>query len=106
MRIRQIKPAYWVDARVQKELSAEEREIYIGLWMQADDAGWFECDAAVIGAELLRYEAVPEREDKIERTLARLAAIGRIQVLDCGHALVPTLTRHQRFAGKTKRVYT
>ena len=39
MRIRQIKPSWWLDKDLQTRLSADAREFYIGLWMLADDAG-------------------------------------------------------------------
>ena len=51
MRIRQVKPAFWTDARIAA-LPAPARLFYIGLWMVADDAGWLRWDPSQIANEL------------------------------------------------------
>ena len=106
MRIRQIKPAYWVDARLQKELTAAIREFYIGLWMLADDAGWFRWDVDEVAAELYRYQPTNKREGNVRRHMAKLVELRRVEIGSCGHGHIPTMTTHQRFSGATKRVYT
>jgi hypothetical protein len=105
VRIRQIVPHYWADQLLFKELTACEREFYIGLWMAADDAGWLTVDVAELAAELYRYEDVAAREAKFVRQMDHLKQLGRVQVYECGHGLVPNLTRYQRLSGPTKRVY-
>jgi hypothetical protein len=97
---------YWADSLLFKELTADEREFYIGLWMEADDAGWLTLDVAEMAAELYRYEPVVEREAKVTRQVEHLKLLKRLQVFECGHGLVPNLVKHQRFGGELKRVYT
>ena len=105
MRIRQIKPEYWRD-RLLAEMSADVREFYIGLWMQADDSGWLRCNPGELGADLYPYRGVTRRERQIADWLAHLEKKGRIVTHECGHAFLPTLTKHQRFSGVTKQVHT
>jgi hypothetical protein len=106
MRIRQVKPAYWADPLLQKKLTAAERECYIGLWMFADDSGWLRLDLAEIAGELYRYRATRAREAALGRHVAHLEGLGRIELYGCGHAFIPTLTKHQRMAAETRKVFT
>lgn len=105
MRIRQVKPAFFKDARMA-ELTPDERLCYIGLWMLADDAGYLRWDPAEAALELYGYVARDERERAIADHLAVLIAAGRVVNLECGHLFLPTLTSHQRLAGASKRVET
>lgn len=105
MRIRQVKPAFWTDARIAS-LPAPIRLFYIGLWMVADDAGWFRWDAPQLGAELFSFEGRTKRERYVERWGTELEAVGRIKRLPCGHSFIPTMTEHQRMAAATRRVNT
>lgn len=105
MRIRQIKPDYWRD-RLLATLSAEEREFYIGLWMQSDDSGWMRWEVGELGADLYPYRGVAKRERQISQWGALLEAIGRLVIHDCGHAEIPNLVRHQRLSGAAKQVHT
>jgi hypothetical protein len=105
MRIRQIKPEFYRD----KDMAAlpwRTRMTYIGLWCIADDAGWFKVDYVEIARELYGFDSWKAREKWVLEDLLLLQAGGEIEVETCGHATVPTLTKHQRFAGETKRVYT
>ena len=105
MRIRQIKPEYWSDA-VTARLSDTAQLIYIGLWNVADDAGYIEWDVESLGAHLRPYETPRHRVRRIEKVAAELVAAGRMQMLACGHAVIPTLPVHQRLSGASKRVLT
>ncbi len=105
MRIRQIKPEFWKDARMA-DVSEGARLFYVGTWMLCDDAGWFRWSLPEIGAELFPFDGKRARERKIQKYVAELAGIGRILVLDCAHAQVPKLTAHQHLAGTTRRVVT
>lgn len=103
MRIRQVKPAFWTDGKTGR-LPAATRLFYIGCWMLADDAGWFDWSPAEIGAELYPFEGAASRERRIAAMGEELDRIGCIVVYTCGHAEVPHLVEHQRLAGPTKRV--
>jgi hypothetical protein len=105
MRIRQVKPEFWKDPDLAK-LPLTARLAYIGLWGLADDAGWLRLDVPSIALELFGYESRNRRERMIVGALEELVAAKRVESHECGHALIPTLVDHQRFAGETKRVYT
>jgi len=105
MRIRQVKPEYWSDA-VTARLSDTAQLIYIGLWNVADDAGYLEWDVEALGAHLRPYETPRHRVRRIEKVAAELVAAGRMQMLACGHAVIPTLPIHQRMSSGSKRVLT
>lgn len=104
MRIRSIKPAWWSDHDLHTRLSAQEREFYIGLWQQADDAGWLVWDVHRIGAELYPFRTVRRREAFIEAAAEKLQALHEVDphliILLCGHARVPKMPSHQHLGGK------
>jgi hypothetical protein len=105
MRIRQIKPEFWKDAKVA-DLSEGARLFFIGTWQLADDAGWIRWDVANIAAELYPFEGRAARERRVRRHAEALAALGRLHLHDCGHAQVPKMPSHQHLAGTTRRVQT
>ena len=108
MRIRQVKPSFFKDARIA-DLSPAVRLTYIGLWMLADDGGYYRWDAAEAGLELYGYESRTRREKAVTDHLEALVTAGRIvrfPDLICDHIHIPTLVDHQRFGGPTKRVTT
>lgn len=99
MRIRQVKPAFWTDPTVAKA-SYPARLFYIGLWCVADDAGYLDWDIPQLGAILFPHEAPRLREKHMERWAEELTGLGRLVVMACGCAVIPTLPEHQRIAGK------
>lgn len=105
MRIRQIKPEFFRD-REMAALSADQREFYIGLWLEADDSGFFRWDVPQIAADLYPFRGVATRERQCVRWGDMLAGMGKIERFGCGHAWLPTFTRHQHFSGATKQVHT
>ena len=108
MRIRQVKPAFWADAKIAA-LPHDARLFYIGLWMLADDDGWLRWDVAEIGKELYGFEGRAARERRIARMALAIADMpGAIKLMlhPCGHAELPRLAVHQHLAGTTRRVTT
>lgn len=105
MRIRQVKPAFWTDGKIG-HLPAHTRLFYIGTWMLADDAGWFDWQTAEIGASLYPFDPVTTRERRVNEMGESLVSVGCLIVYQCGHAQVPHLVDHQRLAGPTRRVDT
>jgi hypothetical protein len=106
MRIRQIKPEFWSDTGMAV-LPIRARLTYIGLWGYADDAGWTPVlDASELGHTLYGYESARTRERWVLDDVAVLQERGHLIVECCGHAVIPTLTDHQRLAGPTKQVRT
>jgi hypothetical protein len=103
VRIRQIKPEFWKDAKMA-DLSEGARLFFIGTWQLCDDAGWMRWDVPNIAAELYPFEGRNSRERRVRRHTESLASTGRIHVHDCGHAAVPKMPSHQHLAGTTRRV--
>jgi len=117
VRIRQIKPSWWLDKDLRLRLTAEAREMYVGLWQIADDAGWLTWDVVRIAAELYPYgvgaslldvdpitareRAVTDWADALERLDP---AAPHLIVYECGHAHLPKMAAHQRVGGRP--VYT
>lgn len=94
MRVRMIRPAYWTDVDLQTRLTADVREFYIGLWMEADDAGYIAWDVDRIGADLYPFRPLGWRRSHLPKYLELLGC--HVVILDCGqHVVVPTLTKHQ-----------
>ena len=103
MRIRQIVPGFWGDVVMQKQLSCGERLFYVGLWMLADDAGWFRSDVEEITAEVFRYEPVDAREAAATEMLEHLSKLNRIELVACGrHGRIPALPVYQRISEAKK----
>lgn len=99
MRIRQVRPEFFTDSTMAA-LSPAIRLTYIGLWVVADDAGWFRCDVPQIGAVLYPFESTKRRERELTTALMALEGAGRLERHECGCARIPTLPRHQRISGK------
>lgn len=98
MRIRQVKPDFFIDAVVSAWPPAA-RLFYIGLWTVADDAGWLEWSLPEIGASLFPYETPKRRLVDMTKAAQYLVDSGRLVVHPCGCANIPTLPTHQRVAG-------
>jgi hypothetical protein len=99
MRGRYLMREYWSDSDLFRRLDASERELYIGLWMLADDDGWLVRDVAGIAASLFRYEDSGPREARVRAGLRRLAQLGKLTSLRCGCLHLPAVERYPR-AGK------
>lgn len=98
MRIRQVRPEFWSDAKVGR-LPDAVRLFYIGLWNLADDEGWLAWDAADAGALLYPFRAVARRERELTTWLDELAAETRVERWSCGCVQVLRLAEHQRISG-------
>ena len=103
MRIRQVKPEFWKDTKLV-DVSEGARLFYIGTWQLCDDAGWMRWSVAEVGAELYPFDGRRVRERKVGKYARELSEIGRLSILECGHAQVPKLPAHQHLAGTTRRV--
>ncbi len=87
-------------------LSEGARLFFIGTWCLADDAGYFVWDVEQIGATLYAYDSPKLRVRHITRYGQSLMEAGCLVLFECGHAKVPTLPKHQRLSGPTRRVET
>jgi hypothetical protein len=98
MRIRQVRPEFFTD-HVMGALPADVRLTYIGLWCVADDAGWMTWDVDQIAAQLYPYESIRSRTRRVERACEALRDAGRLVIHECGCAVVPKLSEHQKIGG-------
>lgn len=98
MRIRQVRPEFFTDPVVSR-LSIDVRLTYIGLWCVADDAGWLILDLPHIATMLYPYESIRVRERRLGKASEQLQEAGRLVAFDCGCALIPKLTDHQKIGG-------
>jgi hypothetical protein len=99
VRIRQVKPDYWRDELIASLPDSVSR-FYIGLWQEADDAGWLRWNVPEIGHDLYGYQPRARRERWVRERAEALAKVGRLHFHDCGHAFLPNLTKHQKFGGR------
>ena len=83
MRGRYLMREYWSDSDLFLRLSAEDRELYIGLWMLADDAGWMPWDVAAIAAAVYHYEDRAPREAKVRSGVSKLVKLGKVERHKC-----------------------
>lgn len=92
---------FWEDSDLHLRLTAEERELYVGLWMLADDAGWLPRDVEGIGAALFRFVDRDPRSKRVRSGLERLRDLGKVQTFRCCIHL-PAVEKYPR-AGKKSR---
>lgn len=104
-----MKPSLFTDKALQTRVKADTREFYIGLWMLADDDGWFEWDPDAIGVSLYGFLPLGRRDALIAKHAAALIALTpeapHLILHPCGHAQVPKMPQHQRIS-ESKRVST
>lgn len=98
MRGRYLMREYWSDSDLFLRLTAEQREIYIGLWMLADDEGWLPRDIPAISAAIYHYIDRQPRENRVRDALDRLRELGKVTSHRCCLHL-PAVERYPR-AGK------
>lgn len=94
-----MRQEFWSD-EVLAALPDPVRLFYIGLWCVADDAGWLRWNPARVAALLYPYRLQKARERQVAEWMQTLANAGRVTVMDCGCAVIPTLSRHQVNGGK------
>jgi hypothetical protein len=105
VRIRQVKPAFWSDAKLA-DLPESTRLFYIGTWMLADDAGWMRWDPVEAAKELYGFDSRTKREKRVREMYDQLVTAGRLESHECGHTFIPKLDKHQRLASPEKQVRT
>lgn len=100
MRGRYIMREYWTDSDLFLRLDARERELYIGLWMLADDHGWIPRDVPAIAAAIYHYEDRVFREGFVRKGLDRLRDLGKVESFRCCIHL-PAVERYPRAGRKS-----
>lgn len=99
MRGRYLMREYWADSDLFLRLTPDQREVYVGLWMLADDDGWMPRDVPAIAAALYRYEDRAPREVRVRAALDRLRQLEKVMSHRCGCLWLPSVSRYPR-AGK------
>lgn len=100
MRGRYLMREYWTDSDLFLRLTADERELYQGLWMLADDAGWMPWDVPAIAAAVYQYEDRSPREAKVRATVSKLVKIGKVERHKCC-LFLPAVVRYPRSGKKS-----
>jgi len=80
-RIRSIKPEFWTDYRLARDLTRDQRMFYIGLWNEADDEGRFMAHPRRLLGAIFPYEH-DLTEGSVSDSLRALAATGRLVVYE------------------------
>lgn len=100
MRGRYLMREYWSDSDLFLRLDAAQRELYVGLWMLADDEGWLPRDIQAIAASLYRYEDREPRETFVIAGITTLKKLGKLVAPPCRRCLfIDVVNRYPR-AGK------
>jgi hypothetical protein len=106
VRIRSIKPEFYRDAKLNG-LPLPVKYVYIGLWLEADDSGMLRWDARQLALDILPDMPEAEALKLLTAASKALTRSGRLERLACGHAVIPTLTKHQRLhSDPSRRAYT
>lgn len=100
MRGRYLMREYWSDSDLFLLLKADEREVYIGLWMLADDEGWLPRDVPAIAKDICQYQDRGVREPFIRTVLDRLRELGKVQSFRCC-LFLPAVKNYPRAGKKT-----
>jgi hypothetical protein len=101
MRGRYLMREYWGDSALFTKLTADERELYQGLWMLADDSGWMPRDITGIAAALYRFEDGNLRESRVRAGIDRLRRLGKVESHRCGCLFMPAVARYPRSGRKS-----
>jgi hypothetical protein len=95
MRIRTVKPEFWISEKVGK-LSRDARLVFIGLFNMADDEGRFRAATSMVAGALLPYDddgsrVVRHAMDELERR----GLIRTYVVDDCSYGFITGFAEHQ-----------
>lgn len=83
MRGRYLLREFWTDSVIARKLDAEQRLIYIGLWMLADDGGWLPRDLESIAAQIFPFSSPEVRRSTVEIAIDRLRRLGKVTSTRC-----------------------
>jgi hypothetical protein len=92
MRIRQVKPDFWLDEKMAA-LTYGARLFYIGLWTQCDREGRLKDNPRRLKVALLPYDDIDC--DKMLNVLVEAGCIVRYEVEGERYIWVPTFNKHQ-----------
>lgn len=76
-RARKIKPEFFQDVKLARELSIDQRYFYVGLWVFADDEGRLRPNPRRLLADIFPYDSDID-ESWVREALDRLEETGRL----------------------------
>lgn len=97
-RIRSVKPEFWVDRKLARLLSRDERMLYVALWNQADEHARLQGDPRLILGQAFPYDDDLDAHT-IDKMLDNLASAGvAVRYEHDGDPFIhlPKLATHQR----------
>ena len=97
-RIRSLKPEFWLDRKLARTLSRDERMLYLGLWNQADEHARAQGDPRLVKGQVFPFDD-DITDDVIEAMIEALAAAGVVQQYEVDgdpYLFLPKLAKHQR----------
>ncbi|MFE3081806.1 hypothetical protein [Nocardia tengchongensis] len=100
-----MKPEFWLDRKLARKLTRDERMLYMGLWNQADEWGRALGDPVVVKGAVFPYDddLTVAVIDRMLSTLDLAGVVQRYEVDGDPYLFLPKLKDHQRLEpGKSK----
>lgn len=97
-RMRSLKPEFWLDRKLARSLTRDQRMLYLGLWNQADEHARAQADPRLIQGQVFPYEDDLTPGD-IDVMLKALEVAGVVQLYEVDgdpYLYLPKLGKHQR----------
>lgn len=97
-RMRSLKPEFWVDRKLARSLTRDQRMLYVALWNQADEWARLMADPRLLKGQCFPYDD-DVTLDYIEAMLDALEAAGVAQQYEVDgdpYVWLPKLAKHQR----------
>lgn len=97
-RMRSLKPEFWLDRKLARSLTRDQRLLYLGLWNQADEHARAQADPRLVQGQVFPYEDDLTPGD-IAVMLKALEVAGVVQLYEVDgdpYLYLPNLGRHQR----------
>lgn len=97
-RMRSLKPEFWLDRKLARSLTRDERMLYLGLWNQADEWGRAQADPRLVKGQVFPFDD-DLTDDVIEGMLEVLERAGVVQLYEVDgdpYLFLPKLGKHQR----------
>lgn len=97
-RIRSVKPEFWIDRKLARQLSRDARLLYIGLWNFADEHARLIGDPFYVKGQVFPYDddLTPDGIEKLIEELITARRAVRYEIDGEPYLFLPMLRRHQR----------
>lgn len=97
-RMRSLKPEFWLDRKLARQLSRDERMLYLGLWNQADEWARANGDLRVVQGQIFPYDEDITLDvlDTMLKALEVARVVVRYESDGDPYLFLPKLAKHQR----------